>query len=63
MFDIYSCFPSSVNLGCDALGLDPFDPRGLTVTGGLPYAGGAASACLMHAIATMVRFAPSFMCT
>ncbi|MBV9486769.1 MAG: acetyl-CoA synthetase, partial [Frankiaceae bacterium] len=29
--------------------------RGLTVTGGLPYAGGAASAYLMHAIATAVQ--------
>jgi acetyl-CoA C-acetyltransferase len=54
LLDLYSCFPSSVNLGCDALGLDTTDPRGLTVTGGLPYAGGAASAYLMHAIATTV---------
>jgi acetyl-CoA C-acetyltransferase len=53
--DLYSCFPSSVNLACDALGLDATDPRGLTVTGGLPYAGGAASAYLMHAIATVVE--------
>lgn len=53
--DLYSCFPSSVNLACDALGLDPADPRGLTATGGLPYAGGAASAYLMHAIATVVE--------
>jgi acetyl-CoA C-acetyltransferase len=53
--DLYSCFPSSVNLGCDALGIDPADPRNLTVTGGLPYAGGAASAYLMHAIATTVE--------
>ncbi|MBV9871989.1 MAG: acetyl-CoA synthetase [Frankiaceae bacterium] len=55
LLDIYSCFPSSVNLACDALGIDPLDPRGLTVTGGLPYAGGAASAYLMHAIATAVQ--------
>jgi acetyl-CoA C-acetyltransferase len=55
LIDIYSCFPSSVNLACDAYGLDPLDPRGLTVTGGLPYAGGAASAYLMHAVATTVE--------
>jgi acetyl-CoA C-acetyltransferase len=55
LIDLYSCFPSSVNLACDALGLDPGDPRGLTVTGGLPYAGGAASAYLMHAVATAVE--------
>jgi acetyl-CoA C-acetyltransferase len=54
LLDIYSCFPSSVNLACDALGLDPGDERGLTVTGGLPYAGGAASAYVMHAVATVV---------
>ena len=28
---------SSVNLACDALGIDGDDPRGLTVTGGLPF--------------------------
>lgn len=52
VFDLYSCFPSSVRLECDALGLAIDDPRGLTVTGGLPYAGGPASAYQMHAIAS-----------
>ncbi|WP_234805979.1 acetyl-CoA synthetase [Mycolicibacterium insubricum] len=51
-FDLYSCFPSSVRLECDALGLALDDPRGLTITGGLPFAGGPASAYLMHVIAT-----------
>ena len=51
-FDLYSCFPSSLRLGCDALGLAVDDPRGLTITGGLPYAGGPASGYLTHAIAT-----------
>jgi len=50
VFDLYSCFPSSVRLTCDALGLALDDPRGHTVTGGLPYAGGPASAYQMHAI-------------
>ncbi|MET0701409.1 MAG: acetyl-CoA synthetase [Mycobacterium sp.] len=50
-FDLYSCFPSSLRLACDALGLAIDDPRGLTNTGGLPYAGGPASGYLMHAIA------------
>jgi acetyl-CoA C-acetyltransferase len=54
-FDLYSCFPSSVRLGCDALGLDLADPRGLTVTGGLPYAGGPGSGYVLHAIAAMVE--------
>jgi acetyl-CoA C-acetyltransferase len=52
VFDLYSCFPSSVRLTCDALGLALDDPRGHTVTGGLPYAGGPASAYQMHAIAS-----------
>jgi acetyl-CoA C-acetyltransferase len=51
-FDLYSCFPSSVRLACDAAGLALDDPRGLTVTGGLPYAGGPASGYLTHAIAS-----------
>lgn len=51
-FDLYSCFPSSLRLACDALGLALDDPRGLTVTGGLPYAGGPASGYQMHAIAS-----------
>jgi acetyl-CoA C-acetyltransferase len=51
-FDLYSCFPSSVRLACDAMGLAVEDPRGLTVTGGLPYAGGPASGYLTHAIAS-----------
>jgi acetyl-CoA C-acetyltransferase len=54
LLDLYSCFPSSLNLACDVLGVDPLDSRGLTVTGGLPYAGGAASAYLMHAIVATV---------
>ena len=51
-FDLYSCFPSSLRLACDALGLAIDDPRGLTITGGLPYAGGPASGYLTHAIAS-----------
>jgi len=50
-FDLYSCFPSSVRFGCDALGLALDDARGLTLTGGLPYAGGPASGYVTHAIA------------
>lgn len=51
-FDLYSCFPSSVRLECDAIGLALDDPRGHTVTGGLPYAGGPASGYLTHVIAS-----------
>ncbi len=53
--DLYSCYPSSVNLACDALGVDAADRRGLTVTGGLPYFGGPSSNYVTHSIATMAE--------
>jgi len=52
--DLYSCFPIPVFNICDGLGLAPDDPRGLTVTGGLPFFGGAGSNYSMHAIAETV---------
>jgi acetyl-CoA C-acetyltransferase len=52
--DLYSCFASSVNFALDALGVAAGDSRGVTVTGGLPYFGGAASDYMTHSIATMV---------
>jgi acetyl-CoA C-acetyltransferase len=51
--DLYSCFASSINFGLDALGLSPSDDRGVTVTGGLPFAGGAGSNYMTHSIASM----------
>ncbi len=53
-FDIYSCFPSAVQIACDELGIDQRDPRGLTVTGGLPYFGGPGNNYTTHSIATMM---------
>ncbi|MCU1464558.1 MAG: acetyl-coenzyme synthetase [Actinomycetia bacterium] len=53
--DLYSCFPSSLHFAADALGIEPTDARGLTVTGGLAYHGGPASGYLTHAIAAMVE--------
>ncbi|MAB15229.1 acetyl-CoA acetyltransferase [Parvibaculum sp.] len=52
--DLYSCFPSAVQIGRDALGIAEDDPRELTVTGGLPYFGGAGNNYVMHSIATMM---------
>jgi acetyl-CoA C-acetyltransferase len=52
-FDLYSCFPSSVRFAVDALGLALSDPRGVTVTGGMPYAGAPGSGYVTHAIAAM----------
>jgi acetyl-CoA C-acetyltransferase len=51
--DIYSCFPSAVQLACDGLGLTGDDRRGLTVTGGLPYFGGPGNNYTTHGIATL----------
>jgi acetyl-CoA C-acetyltransferase len=51
--DLYSCFASSINLARDALGLSDDDGRALTVTGGLPFSGGAGSDYMLHSIATM----------
>lgn len=53
-FDIYSCFPSAVQIACDELGIAQDDARGLTVTGGLPYFGGPGNNYVMHSIATMM---------
>jgi len=52
--DLYSCFPIPVFNLCDGLGLAPDDPRGLTVTGGLPFFGGAGNNYSMHAIAETI---------
>ena len=53
-FDLYSCFPFPVFVICEALGIDGDDPRGLTLTGGLPYFGGPGNSYSLHAIAETV---------
>ncbi|MFD2396249.1 enoyl-CoA hydratase-related protein [Prauserella oleivorans] len=53
--DLYSCFPIAVFALCDGLDLAPDDPRGLTLTGGLPFFGGAGNNYSMHAIAEAVH--------
>lgn len=55
VFDLYSCFPIAVTDVRDALGIRADDPRPLTVTGGLPFFGGAGNNYSMHAIASMAR--------
>ncbi|MGX7952885.1 acetyl-CoA acetyltransferase [Tsuneonella sp. HG249] len=56
VLDFYSCFPIAVfSTAIDHLGLSPDDPRGLTVTGGLPYFGGAGNGYSSHAIASTVE--------
>ena len=51
--DLYSCFPSAVQLGAASLGLSL--DRQLTRTGGLPFAGGPWNNYVMHAIATTMN--------
>ena len=50
--DVYSCFPSAVQLALRELGIDP--GRQLTVYGGLCFAGGPWNNPVGHAIASMV---------
>src|SRR3954453_16444096 len=52
--DLYSCFPAPVFNIADAFGLAADDPRGLTLTVGLPFFGGAGNNYSMHAIASTV---------
>ena len=49
--DLYSCFPSAVEVAAAELGLSLERP--LTVTGGLSFAGGPWNNYVTHAIATM----------
>lgn len=50
--DLYSCFPSAVQLAVRELGVDP--TRQLTVYGGLCFAGGPWNNPVGHALASMV---------
>ncbi|BDB42540.1 acetyl-CoA acetyltransferase [Mycobacterium kiyosense] len=54
--DLYSCFPSAVQVAANELGLPLDDPeRPLTVTGGLTFAGGPWNNYVTHSIATMAE--------
>lgn len=62
--DLYSCFPCALEMGAEALGIDVDDPRGLTVTGAMPYFGGPGNNYVTHSIAVMIdrcRGAPEAM--
>ena len=52
--DFYSCFAIPVFNQVDHFGLAPDDPRGLTLTGGLPFFGGAGNNYSAHAICEAV---------
>jgi len=54
--DVYSCFPSAVQVAARELGLGLDDAtRPLTVTGGLTFAGGPWNNYVSHSIATMAE--------
>jgi acetyl-CoA C-acetyltransferase len=52
-FDLYSCFPSAVQVAAAELGVSL--DRELTVTGGLTFAGGPWNNYVTHAIAAMMN--------
>ena len=52
-FDLYSCFPSAVQVAATALGVP--EDRTLTVTGGLTFHGGPMNDYVLHSIARMVE--------
>merc|ERR1712176_1652394 len=54
-FDIYSCFPSAVQIACREIGIDYSDGYKLTVTGGLPFHGGPGNNYSLHGIVAMVE--------
>ena len=51
--DLYSCFPSAVQVAAQEYGLS--EDRALTVTGGLTFGGGPLNNYVMHSIARMVE--------
>jgi acetyl-CoA C-acetyltransferase len=51
--DLYSCFPSAVQIACFELGLDPA-ARTPTLTGGLTFAGGPGNNYASHGVAAAV---------
>ncbi|WP_349268799.1 acetyl-CoA acetyltransferase [Mycolicibacterium parafortuitum] len=56
LIDVYSCFPSAVQVAARELGLPVGDAdRPLTVTGGLTFAGGPWNNYVTHSIATMAE--------
>jgi acetyl-CoA C-acetyltransferase len=53
--DCYSCFPIAVQAGADALGAELDDPRGFTLTGGMPFFGGPGTNYSAHGIVSAVE--------
>ncbi len=54
-FDLYSCFPSAVEVAMVEIGIPTDDPRPISVTGGLPFFGGPGNNYVTHSIAEMMN--------
>ena len=54
VLDLYSCFPSAVQIAAGELGIE-LGSRDVTVTGGLPFFGGPANDYVTHALATVAE--------
>ena len=54
-FDLYSCFPSAVEVAMTEIGIAEDDPRPISVTGGLPFFGGPGNNYVTHSIAEMMN--------
>jgi acetyl-CoA C-acetyltransferase len=50
-FDLYSCFPSAVQIAMREMGISETDPRPISLTGGLSFFGGPGNNYSLHAIA------------
>lgn len=53
--DLYSCFPSPIELGLAALHTDHTDARPYSLTGGLAFAGGPGNGYVLHSIAAALE--------
>lgn len=55
LLDVYSCFPSALQIGAEAIGAGArlARPADLSLTGGLPYFGGPGNDYTTHAIAAL----------
>jgi acetyl-CoA C-acetyltransferase len=55
-FEIYSCFPSAVQIACRELGISElYNGYSLTRIGGLPFHGGPGNNYALHGIVAMVE--------
>jgi acetyl-CoA C-acetyltransferase len=54
-FDLYSCFPSAVEVAMREIGIAEDDARPISVTGGLPFFGGPGNNYVTHSIAEMMN--------